>query len=137
MSIRLFSIFLISLVFLTGCASPMMRNTGLNKLFPRKAEQALSVGINDYENGDYPAAAISLQNALDDKLIFQADQVRAHKYLAFIDCSSGRKWQCKDEFKKALAIDPAFELAPAEAGHPIWGPIFRSLKNEQGTVKTQ
>jgi hypothetical protein len=20
------------------------------------------------------------------------------------------------------------ELAPAEAGHPIWGPIFRSLK---------
>jgi len=25
-------------------------------------------------------------------------------------------------------VDPGLELAPAEAGHPVWGPIFRSLK---------
>ena len=36
--------------------------------------------------------------------------------------------QCRDEFRRALAVDPALELAPAEAGHPVWGPIFRSVK---------
>ena len=39
-----------------------------------------------------------------------------------------RSGPCREEFRKALAIDPGMELAPAEAGHPIWGPIFRSVK---------
>ena len=135
MPIRLFFIFLTTSFFLAGCASYAMRDIGLDKLSPRKAEQELSVGINDYENGDYPAASINLQSALNDKLVFQADRVRAYKYLAFIDCSSERKRQCKDEFKKALELDPAFELTPAETGHPIWGPIFRSLKNAQNITE--
>jgi len=25
-------------------------------------------------------------------------------------------------------VDPTMDLAPAEAGHPIWGPIFRAVK---------
>jgi glycine/D-amino acid oxidase-like deaminating enzyme len=56
------------------------------------------------------------------------DQVTAHKYLAFIQCASGREAQCRDEFKRALRIDPDMTLAPAEAGHPIWGPVFKSVK---------
>jgi len=48
--------------------------------------------------------------------------------VAFIHCSENRSRQCRDEFRKALAIDPDMELAPAEAGHPTWGPIFRSAK---------
>ena len=56
------------------------------------------------------------------------ERADAHKYLAFIHCSSNRERQCRDEFRKALAVDPALELAPAERGHPVWGPIFRSLK---------
>jgi hypothetical protein len=27
-----------------------------------------------------------------------------------------------------LDLNPALELEPAESGHPIWGPVFRSLK---------
>ena len=50
------------------------------------------------------------------------------KHLAFINCSQGRTGPCRDDFRKALAIDPSLELSPAEAGHPTWGPIFRSLK---------
>ena len=57
-----------------------------------------------------------------------SDKVTAHKHLAFINCSQNRTGPCRDEFRKALAIDPSMELAPAEAGHPTWGPIFRSLK---------
>ena len=33
-----------------------------------------------------------------------------------------------DAFGRALQLDPAFTLTPAEAGHPLWGPVFRSLK---------
>ena len=60
-----------------------------------------------------------------------SEQVEAHRYLAFIECSANRRTQCRNEFSKALAIDPTLELKPAEAGHPVWGPIFRSLKQQK------
>jgi Tfp pilus assembly protein PilF len=88
---------------------------------------ALSTGLKQYEEGLYPESAKNLQGAIDlgvpDK-----QRANAHKHLAFIHCSSNRERQCRDEFRKALGVDPALELAPAEAGHPVWGPIFRSLK---------
>jgi Tfp pilus assembly protein PilF len=88
---------------------------------------ALSTGLKQYEEGDYAESAKNLQGAiavgLPDK-----QRANAHKHLAFIHCSSNRERQCRDEFRKALAVDPALDLAPAEAGHPVWGPIFRSLK---------
>jgi Tfp pilus assembly protein PilF len=88
---------------------------------------ALSAGLKQYEEGEYGESAKNLQGAIE---LGVSDQQRAnaHKHLAFIHCSSNRVGQCRDEFRKALSIDPALELAPAEAGHPVWGPIFRSLK---------
>jgi hypothetical protein len=38
---------------------------------------------------------------------------------------------CREEFRKALTMDPSLELSPAEAGHPVWGPVFRSLKGKK------
>lgn len=88
---------------------------------------ALSVGIKQYEQGNYAESVKSLQGAIDlgvpDK-----QRASAHKHLAFIHCSWNQERECRDEFRKALAVDPGLELAPAEAGHPVWGPIFRSLK---------
>lgn len=112
-----------------------MRDLGLDKLAPRKAEQELSTGIKNYENGNYQTASKYMQNALSIGLTFKSDQIAAHKYLAFVYCVSEREKQCKEEFKKALDLDPAFELTTAEAGHPIWGPVFRGLKAEQIPVK--
>ena len=88
---------------------------------------ALSMGLKLYEEGEYAESAKSLQGAIDLGLS-DPQRANAHKHLAFIHCASRREWQCRDEFRKALAINPALELAPAEAGHPVWGPIFRSLK---------
>lgn len=88
---------------------------------------ALSAGLRQYEDGDYAESAKNLQGAIDLG-IADKERANAHKHLAFIHCSSNRVGQCRDEFRKALAIDPALDLAPAEAGHPVWGPIFRSLK---------
>jgi Tfp pilus assembly protein PilF len=114
-----------------GCSSAPVRDVGLDKLSPRKAEQELSTGIMNYEDGNYKAAAKNLQSALDSGLTFDSDAARAHKYLAFIYCLSNREKQCRDEFRKALEKDNKFDLEPAEAGHPIWGPAFRAIKAER------
>jgi Tfp pilus assembly protein PilF len=119
------------LLFGTGCSSRPVRNIGLDRLSPRKAEQELLTGIHNYEDGNYKTAAKSLQNALDLGLTFDNDAMRAHKYLAFIHCLSNREKQCHDEFRKALDMDSNFDLELAEAGHPIWGPAFRTVKDER------
>jgi Tfp pilus assembly protein PilF len=111
-----------------ACSAPIVRDAGLDKLAVRKAEKDLSAGIRAYEDGDYPNSARLLQSALSAGLILNRDKVSAHKYLAFMNCAQGRERACREDFRKALAIDPKFELSPAEAGHPMWGPVFRSLK---------
>ena len=94
---------------------------------PKVAESGLQAGVRLYEEGAYGESAKSLQAALDQGLATK-DRARAHKYLAFIHCASSREQVCREEFRKALADDPSLDLAPAEAGHPIWGPVFRAVK---------
>jgi len=84
-------------------------------------------GVSKYEDGQYSQASTRLQSALVAGLT-PAEAVRAHKYLAFIHCTSKRERQCRAEFRKALALDPSFQLNAAEAGHPMWGPVFREVK---------
>jgi Tfp pilus assembly protein PilF len=99
--------------------------------FQTEAERTLQAGIKNYDEGDYKTATKALQTALNMGLTDLDDQVKAHKYLAFINCISGREKQCRDEFRKVLDIDPGFTLEPAEAGHPSWGPVFRSVKSRK------
>lgn len=93
-------------------------------------ERELESGIKSYEDGAYKTALRHLHGALALGLDAGADRARAYKYLAFIDCGAGREKSCREEFRKALDADPGFDLAPAEAGHPIWGPVFRRVKAE-------
>jgi Tfp pilus assembly protein PilF len=116
----------VTLALLAACSSEPVR--GLREMFePAKGQAALTAGLKQYEAGDYAESAKNLQGALD-KGLGERDKVTAHKHLAFIHCVSSRERQCRDEFRKALAVDPNLNLAPAEAGHPIWGPVFRSVK---------
>ena len=115
----------VPLVLLAGCAvtggeSPL-------SLFQTKGEIALQAGIKNYEEGDYRDALIDLQSALGSGLNKSAE-IRAHKYSAFVYCVTGKEKLCRDEFKKVLELDPAFNLDAAEAGHPMWGPVFRGVK---------
>ena len=115
-------------LLMSACSTAIVRDSGLDKLAPRKAEQELSAGLKSYEDGNYVQAQKQIQNALNNDLTFKKDRVTAHKYLAFIYCADGRMGPCRDEFRAALDIDPSMQLAPAEAGHPVWGPVFRSVK---------
>jgi Tfp pilus assembly protein PilF len=105
---------------LAGCAQ-------LGQLVQKtKAQTTLVDGLRQYDAGDYAASTRTLNAALELGLSNE-DRAVAHKHLAFIQCSWGQERQCRDEFRKALSADPALDLAPAEAGHPVWGPIFRSM----------
>lgn len=117
-----------SLALFAGCASEPVRE--LKRLFQSKGDPELATGIRNYEDGSYAEASRNLQSALQSG-VSNSNQVKAHKYLAFIHCASGREKQCRDEFGRALAIDPSMELEPAEVGHPTWGPVFRSVKSRR------
>ena len=95
-----------------------------------KAQVTLVEGLRQYDAGDHQAATKSLTTALEMGL-GESDQATARKHLAFIQCSAGRERQCRDEFRKALAAQPSLQLDATEAGHPVWGPIFRSLKGKK------
>ncbi len=126
------------LVALLGVAVSGCQNMGTLNPFSCDAAQSratptdkkLNYGVLSYEEGNYPAAIIALQSVLETKLSGKPEQVTAYKYLAFIHCVSGRDSMCRDSFKKALEIDPNFNLEPAEAGHPTWGPAFKSVKSK-------
>ena len=115
---------------LAGCGSEPVRE--LQEIFSpvfgfNNGAPALAAGLKHYEEGRYAESLKSLQSALGQGLK-DGDRVTAHKHVAFIHCAANRERACRDEFRKALQVNPAMELAPAEAGHPIWGPIFRSVK---------
>ena len=93
-------------------------------------DKKLNYGVLSYEEGNYQASVMALQGVLETGLSGKSEKVKAYKYLAFIQCVSGREAMCRDYFKKALEIDPNFNLDTAEAGHPIWGPVFRSVKSK-------
>ena len=100
---------------------------------PKERDQTLAAGIKSYEEGNYKDSTKLLQEVLTKGLPDRESQVEAHKYLAFIHCVSGQEKECADEFNKALELDPNFELQAAEAGHPLWGPVYRSVKSAKGT----
>jgi len=123
--IRFLAVLFIGVAALAGCAEGPVKE--ISRIFERKGEPQLKAGIKNYDDGRLPQAQANFQNALAAGLN-NSDQVTAHKYLAFIHCASSRERQCRAHFRSALELDPAFELQPAEAGHPMWGPVFRSVK---------
>ena len=97
---------------------------------PSKAVEELRSGVQRYDDGEYKEAARHFQRALEQGLTSPADQANARKHLAFMACVARRTTVCRTEFRKAFEADPAFDLTAAEAGHPMWGPVFRGVKAE-------
>jgi hypothetical protein len=68
-----------------------------------------------------------LRKALAEGLQSQRDRATAHKLLAFISCTSNRMDECQAQFREARAADASFALSRSEAGHPVWGPVYKNL----------
>ena len=122
-----FSLSLMTL--LAACATPLPAapapSGGLADLMARPAERALFEGIRAYDDGQYTLAESSLRKALAAGLRSGRDQASAYKLLAFITCTSERPAECETNFRAARQADPAFALSRSEAGHPLWGAVYR------------
>ena len=101
----------------------------------RNAEQELKDGVAAYADADYTAANKYLQNAVNLGLAKRDDRIQANKHLAFIACATGQQAPCRYYFRKVLVINPQFELNDTEAGHPLWGPIFKEVKQQSAGKK--
>lgn len=126
----------IGAALVSGCAVPPAGKGGTADAPPsvdrRPAERvaapgeaALSQGIKAYQAGQYAEAESQLQLSLRQGLSVGPDRASAHKFLAFIYCTTKREALCSSAFKAARQADPAFALSKAEAGHPMWGPVYR------------
>ncbi|MBI3230981.1 MAG: TssQ family T6SS-associated lipoprotein, partial [Burkholderiales bacterium] len=58
----------------------------------------------------------------------KAVQIDAAKFMAFSYCVTNRNALCRQQFERALKLDPSFDLAAGEKGHPLWGPVFLKAK---------
>lgn len=94
----------------------------------------LREGIKLYNDGDYNGAIRRL-SARDVASGSPSTRVAALKYTAFSYCVTSRPVQCRQSFDKALRIDPGFDLAPGEHGHPLWGPVFTKAKQSAVAVR--
>lgn len=113
---------------LAGCAAPVPpAPVGLMDVAERPAEGELLAGLRAYDDAQYPLAEGRLGVALKLGLASAKDRAAAHKLLAFIYCTSERIAPCEAAFRAARGADPGFALTRSEAGHPVWGPVYKRV----------
>jgi len=126
-----FSLLWLVILALSGCGSILSCDDGREVVwFTSSSEHMLNNGIRNFEDGNYSVAMTILQDVVDNKDATNEIKITSYKYLAFIHCISDREKMCRESFKKALEINPDFALTPAEAGHPVWGSVFSSMKSK-------
>jgi Flp pilus assembly protein TadD len=133
---KYFQICFVSIVataFITGCktAPTSATNSAAAHDPAAVAQLALNEGIALYDNGNYNGALKRLTGANEIWNAGKPVQIEALKYMAFSYCVTGRQALCRQQFEKALKLNPAFDLAPGEKGHPLWGPVFVQAKKSK------
>jgi Tfp pilus assembly protein PilF len=119
------------MLLLTGCSTILSCDDGRDVVwFTSSTEHMLNNGIRSFEDGNYSEAMKILQDIVDNQDTSKEIKVESYKYLAFIHCISDREKMCRESFKKALELNPDFNLTPAEAGHPVWGSVFNNMKSK-------
>lgn len=98
------------------------------------AQQSLTAGIDAYNRGDYKTA-IKRLTAPEMAGADKSAQLAAHKYAAFSYCVTKRQKQCRQQFANAFRLDPTFDLAAGEKGHPLWAPAFEFAKRNSKRKK--
>jgi tetratricopeptide (TPR) repeat protein len=121
------AVFLLS-ALLAACSQLPQAPGGASALSSSEAQGRYQQGLAAYRENRFDAALGDLNAAISSGKLNPTDTVNARKHAAFIYCTSAREPQCREQFQAILAADPAFDLPANEAGHPQWGPIWRSLK---------
>jgi len=119
---------LASAALLAACAQPAPPPVGVVDISARPAERALLAGLKAYDDAQYESAERLFREALAAGLASPRDRAEAHKRLAFLHCAAGRLGECEAEFRLARRSDRNFALDKSEAGHPVWGPVYKNLQ---------
>lgn len=116
------------LALLSGCAGLTIAEAPPSQA----AQDALAHVHEQYSAGQYGAVIRSV--ATSDAIQSAPDSLRieAYKLQAFSYCVRDYPQLCEETFMRILQIDSDFTLAPAEAGHPQWGPVFNAAKAKAG-----
>ena len=85
-----------------------------------------------YNNGDYHGEIKHFGSAAEILKPYKDLELQGLKYTAFSYCLIGRTALCRQQFEKAVKLDPSFDLLPGEKGHPLWGPVFDRVKKKAG-----
>ncbi|HVL56890.1 MAG TPA: TssQ family T6SS-associated lipoprotein [Burkholderiaceae bacterium] len=115
-----------------GCAS-LQEIEGLPFSQPSAAEpgrQQLAEAVALYDAGDFHGTIRKLETSREIWTAPVPVRTAAYKQLAFAQCAVGRRTLCRRAFDNLLVLDPKFELSALEAGHPIWGPVFRQAQRD-------
>ncbi|GIZ51970.1 TssQ family T6SS-associated lipoprotein [Noviherbaspirillum aridicola] len=114
---------------LAGCAQmPFKGGDGARPEAAGESASRYEQGLKHYRDSRFDAALTELNAAIADGRLSASEVTNARKHLAFIHCMNGRELQCREQFQLLLKADPDFDLAANEAGHPQWGPVWRSAK---------
>ena len=117
-----------TVLWLAACAQAPSAPVGLLDVAARPAEKSLLAGLKAYDDAQYEPAERFFKEALATGLASPRDRAEAHKRLAFIGCAAGRLAECETEFRRAREADRTFALDKSEAGHPVWGPVYKKLQ---------
>ncbi|MEN3365081.1 MAG: hypothetical protein V7606_2355 [Burkholderiales bacterium] len=115
-------------LFLSACAQLPKPGDGLPGLFHSEAQTLYQQGLVKYRESHFDAALADFSTATASGKLSSAEAVNARKHMAFIHCSNGRELLCREQFQAILKVEPQFELAANETSHPVWGPVWRSVK---------
>ncbi|MFN7641587.1 MAG: TssQ family T6SS-associated lipoprotein [Burkholderiales bacterium] len=91
---------------------------------PSEGRKVLDRAVAQFEQGKFAEAIRMIQESPEIVADGPAVRTQSLKKLAFAQCVAGRRPACRRSFDALLVLDPSFELAPAETGHPSWGPEF-------------
>lgn len=91
---------------------------------PTEGRKTLDRAVAQFEQGKFAEAIRMIQESPEIVADGPAVRTQSLKTLAFAQCVAGRRPACRRSFDALLVLDPSFELAPAETGHPSWGPEF-------------
>ncbi|MDM9561934.1 MULTISPECIES: TssQ family T6SS-associated lipoprotein [Bordetella] len=117
------------LITLGGCAG---LGSSLEGPPSQAAQDALAEVKQQYAAGQYGSVIRTVATSGDIAAAPKSLRIEAYKLQAFSYCVRNYAQLCEDTFVRILQLDSAFVLAPNEAGHPQWGPVFKSAQARAG-----
>ncbi|WP_019141696.1 TssQ family T6SS-associated lipoprotein [Noviherbaspirillum massiliense] len=123
------SLIILAAFSLAACSFlPSQPGNGQPALSATEVQTHYQQGLSNYRASRFDAALADLNAAVASGRLKSSEEINARKHMAFIHCVSNRELQCREQFQAILKSEPKFDLAANEAEHPMWGPVWRSVK---------